>query len=114
MAAREVETLVDLAADDVVFDDAGAANAIEGKSEMARMLKPIYEAATDLEVRHDGIFVGVDGESLATRWHITGQRVDADDPFEIEFMTIYKMRDGKVVRWTSIFRHMDWLGHIWP
>lgn len=114
MEAGDVAAIVALATDDVVYDDMGAANAIEGKPEFARLLKPIYGATEDLKFSLEGTFVAVDGESLAARWHVTGRRVDQDASVDIEFMTVYEMRDGKVCRWTSIFRHMDWLGHIWP
>ncbi len=114
MVARDVDALVDLATDDVIYDDMGADKSMEGKTEMARFVGSIYGAAVDLDVHVEGVFVGVDGETMAIRWRAIGRRADLDIPFELEFVNIYTIRDGKACRWTTIFRHMDWLGHIWP
>ena len=114
LKALDVDALVDLATDDVIYDDMGADKAIVGKAEMATLLRPIWAAIEKMEIRPHGVFLGLDGESIAVHWHVDVQRADNDAPMEIEMIGVYTFRDGKACRWTSAFRHMDWLGHIWP
>ncbi len=114
MAARDIDAILELATDDVVYDDMGSQEAITGKAESGHLLRPILERLESPDVRLISSFIGLDGESVAARWKITADRRQGAEPVELDYMSIYTIREGKISRFTLIFRHPGWLGSLFP
>jgi len=114
MSSRDVDRVLELTTADVVYDDMGDARAIRGREEMANLLRPILAQMTAFELELVDSFVGLDGAKVAAHWSATARRAQDDEPVPLEFVTIYTIRDGKIARFTIVFRHMGWLGSLWP
>ncbi len=111
--ARDVDAMVALCSDDVVYQDAGPSSEID-REEMRRMWTPVFAAMEHAEATVLDSFLGVEGDSVAAHWQLTFKRRDVLEPIQIESFAIYAFRDGMICRWTSIFRSFDWMGGLWP
>ncbi len=113
ISGRDVDDILNLMTDDVVYDDVGSDKAIRGKSDLGNLFEPLFASMESLDVRLAGVYLGVD-ESIGARWRYTALRKGDEEPITFETAGFYTMRDGKACEITVFFRHTDWLGNIWP
>ncbi len=111
--ARDIEAIMAMCSDDVVFQDAGPSSEID-REEMRRMWTPIFASMEHAEVTLLDSFLGVEGDTVAAHWRYRFRRHDLVEPIVIETVAIYAFRNGMIARWTAIFRNSDWMGDLWP
>ncbi|MCP3977639.1 MAG: nuclear transport factor 2 family protein [bacterium] len=113
ISGRDVEDILKLMTDDIVYDDLGSDKATRGRSELANLFEPLFASMKSLDLRLTGVYLGVD-ETIGARWRYTALRKGDKEPIVFETASFYTMRDGKACEITVFFRHTDWLGDIWP
>ena len=112
--ARDVEGLMALCTDDVVFDDMGSGNEIHGREEFRLLFGNLFSGMQRLTAALRESFLGLDGQSIAARWDFEVIMPDRPEPIAVQTASVYTCRDGKVAKWTIVFRNVDWLGDVWP
>jgi steroid delta-isomerase-like uncharacterized protein len=104
-SSNDVEKLLPLFADNVVYEDVtfGAVN--HGQKELHDFAKGTFDAFADLKFELKSRVIGADGKSGAMEWVWRGRQVKdlpglpaTDTPFEVRGASVVEFSDGKISR----------------
>ena len=106
--SHEVEQLLSLMTDDVVYDDASWPTQMHGHAEVRAFLESTWRAVPDLKFTHDEtVLLDPSGRKTARYWHGTATHTGLWDPpglkpggrqFSFHGATFLETRDGMLCR----------------
>lgn len=113
LSDRDWEALKTFIADDCIYVDmpVGPAAAARGPEDIVRRLKVGLEPLAGYE-NHDGVLVG-DGEDIMYEHSETWNWATGESAV-LQFVTVHKVRDGKIVLWKDYWDFGGLVNHAPP
>jgi len=105
--SHEVEQLLSLMTDDVVYDSASWPTQMHGHAEVRAFLESTWRAAPDMTFTHEPVLLDPSGTKTARYWHATATATGLWDPpgpkpggwpFSFDGASFLESRDGKLCR----------------